>query len=99
YNVGDFPFYFHGSSKSTLKEVVEYFNDGIPENPNVPAEQIARQFKPLNLTDEQVADLTAFLETGLRDPNLQRYVPEEVLSGFCFPNNDVFSQIELGCGE
>ena len=99
YNVGDFPFYFHGSSKTTLKEVVEYFNDGIPENPNVPVEQIARQFKPLNLTKEQVLDLTAFLETGLRDPNLQRYVPEEVLSGFCFPNNDVFSQIELGCRE
>ena len=97
YNVGDFPFYFHGSSKTTLKEVVEYFNDGIPENPNVPIEQIARQFKPLHLTEEQVEDLTVFLESGLRDPNLQRYVPEKILSGFCFPNNDVFSQIELGC--
>lgn len=99
YNVGDFPFFFHGSSKTTLKEVVEYFNDAIPENSNVPVEQIARQFKPLNLTDEQVEDLTVFLETGLRDPNLQRYAPEEVLSGFCFPNNDLFSQIDLGCGE
>ncbi len=99
YNLGDAPFYFHGSSKTTLKEVVEYFNEGVPENPNVPAEQIARQFKPLNLTDEQVEDLTAFLETGLRDPDLLRYVPEQVLSGYCFPNNDLFSQIELGCSE
>ena len=99
YNVGDFPFYFHGSSHTTLRGVVEYFNEGIPENPNVPVDQIARQFKPLNLTEEQITDLTAFLETGLRDPNLQRYAPEEILSGFCFPNNDVFSQIELGCGE
>jgi len=99
YNLGDAPFYFHGSSKTTLKEVVEYFNDGIPENSNVPVDQIARQFRPLNLTEQQVEDLTVFLNTGLRDPNLDRYVPEQVLSGFCFPNNDLFSQIELGCGE
>ncbi len=99
YNLADAPFYFHGSSKYTLKEVVDYFNDGIPENEDVPAEQIARQFKPLGLTPQQVEDLTVFLETGLRDPNLNRYVPEEVLSGNCFPNNDLFSKIELGCGE
>lgn len=99
YNLGDAPFFFHGSSKKTLNEVVHYFNDGIPENPNVPAEQVARQFKPLNLTSAQIEDLTVFLETGLRDPNLNRYVPEAVLSGNCFPNNDLFSQIELGCGE
>ena len=99
YNLGDSPFYFHGSSKYDLKEVVEYFNAGVPENPDVPVEQIARQFKPLNLTDQQVEDLTVFLETGLKDPNLNRYVPERILSGYCFPNNDLFSQIELGCGE
>ncbi len=99
YNLGDAPFYFHGSSKITLTEVVEYFNEGIPENTNVPSEQIARQFKPLDLSDQQVADLTVFLASGLRDPNLQRYVPEQVLSGLCFPNNDLFSQIELNCGE
>ena len=99
YNLADAPFYFHGSSKYTLKEVVNYFNDGIPENENVPTEQIARQFKPLDLSPQQVEDLTVFLETGLRDPNLNRYVPEAILSGNCFPNNDLFSKIELGCGE
>ena len=76
YNLGDSPFFFHGSSKYDLKEVVEYFNEGVPENADVPVEQIARQFRPLNLTDQQVEDLTVFLETGLRDPNLNRYVPE-----------------------
>jgi len=99
YNLADAPFYFHGSSKTTLTEVVEYFNDAIPENANVPTEQIARQFRPLELTPQQVSDLTAFLETGLRDSNLERYVPEQVLSGYCFPNNDVFSQLDLGCRE
>lgn len=98
YNLGDAPFYFHGSSFTDLKAVVEYFNTGIPENDNVPASQIARQFKPLGMTQEEIEDLTAFLDNSLSDPNLQRYVPEAVLSGYCFPNNDVFSRIELGCG-
>lgn len=97
YNLGDAPFYFHGSSKTDLKSVVEYFNDGIPENSNVPVEQIARQFKPLNMTDQEVEDLTVFLETGLRDPDLQRYQPTSLPSGNCFPNNDLNSQAELGC--
>jgi len=96
--LGDAPFYFHGSSFTDLREVVEYFNNGIPENSNVPDSQIARQFKPLGLTEAEIDDLTTFLESGLQDPNLDRYVPEEVLSGYCFPNNDVFSKIELGCG-
>lgn len=99
YNLGDDDFYFHGSSKQTLREVVEYFNAGIPENDKVPTSQIARQIRPLNLTEEEMDNLTAFLDNGLKDPDLQRYVPENVLSGKCFPNNDLFSQIELGCGE
>lgn len=99
YNLSDAPFYFHGSSKTTLTEVVDYFNKGIPENDNVPTEQLARQFQPLKLTPQQVADLTVFLETGLRDPNLERYVPDQILSGLCFPNNDESSQRDLGCGE
>ena len=98
YNLGDADFYFHGSSKRTLREVVDYFNEGISENNKVPSSQIARQFRPLNLSKEQVEDLTAFLDNGLRDPELLRYKPDFVLSVNCFPNNDLFSQIELGCG-
>ena len=51
-----------------LREVVDYFNEGISENNKVPSSQIARQFRPLNLSKEQVEDLTAFLDNGLRDP-------------------------------
>lgn len=99
YNLGDSPFYFHGSSKYDLKDLVDYFNIGIPENKNVPQEQIARQFKPLNLTDQQVEDLVAFLDNGLRDPDLNRYVPESLPSGYCYPNNDFISKRELGCAD
>ncbi len=97
YNLNDSPFYFHGASKETLRDVVEYFNDAIPENENVPSSQISSKFYPLNLTESEMNDLVSFISDGLNDPNLQRYVPEYILSGNCFPNNDPFSRLDLGC--
>ncbi len=97
YNLGDGGPYFHGSSKQTLREVVEYFNEAVPENPRVPNAQISPFFHPLNLTINEQSDLEIFLRDGLRDPNLQRYVPDHVLSGFCFPNNDEQSRRDIGC--
>lgn len=97
YNLADSGPYFHGSSKHTLREVLEYFNVGVPENPRVPKSQISPYFHPLNLTDAELDDLEVFIAEALRDANLQRYVPEKVLSGFCFPNNDSLSKIDMGC--
>ena len=97
YNLGDGGPYFHGSSKQTLKEVVEYFNDAVPENGRVPASQLSPFFKPLNLSEVEKEQLVAFLKDGLRDANLKRYVPERVNSGMCFPNNDYQSKEDMGC--
>ncbi|MEL6865445.1 MAG: cytochrome c peroxidase [Bacteroidota bacterium] len=97
YNMKDANFYFHGSSKHSLQEVVEYFNEGIAENDRVPADQISPQFRPLELTEQEIEDLVYFLEKGLYDADMERYLPDAVLSGNCFPNNDPFSQIDLGC--
>lgn len=97
YNLRDVDFYFHGASKTSLHDVVEYFNAGIPENFEIPPSQITPYFKPLHLTDREVNDLVEFLSNGLYDPNLERYAPSHVLSGNCFPNNDPVSQIDLGC--
>lgn len=97
YNLKNTGFYFHGASKQSLREVVEYFNNGIPENPDVPAGQIAAQFRPLGLTGQEMTDLVEFLENGLYDPNLERYAPVQTLSGNCFPNNDPLSRVETGC--
>jgi len=97
YNMADAPFYFHGSSKRSLGEVIAYFNAGQAENERVPIDNLAPQFHPLHLTDQEMQELEAFLSEGLRDPDLQRYVPEEVLSGNCFPNNDPESRQALGC--
>ncbi|MEO6760294.1 MAG: cytochrome c peroxidase [Saprospiraceae bacterium] len=97
YNLGDSGPYFHGSSKKHLREVIEYFNAGIPENPRVPASQLSPFFIPLHLTNAEIKDLEAFIGDGLHDPNLQRYVPDKVLSGNCFPNNDPVSKYDMGC--
>ena len=97
YNISDSPFYFHGSSRHSLRSVVDYFNRGVAENPRIPEEQISPLFHPLSLTEGQIDDLIAFLDGGLRDPNLERYVPDAVLSGNCFPNNDQLSRQDLGC--
>lgn len=97
YNLGDSGPYFHGGSKATLEDVVKYFNNGKKENQRVPDSQLSSFIRPLGLTDEEVKDLTEFLANGLKDPNLKRYVPERVLSGLCFPNNDPASKIDMNC--
>lgn len=97
YNMKDIGFYFHGASKNSLRDVVEYFNNGVPENPDVPASQITPLFKPLGMTEAEMDDLVEFLENGLYDPNLKRYAPDRTMSGNCFPNNDDLSRSDMGC--
>jgi cytochrome c peroxidase len=97
YNLKNVGFYFHGASKTTLRDVVEYFNNGVPENPDVPAFQIAANFHPLGLTYNEMDDLVDFLENGLFDPDLQRYAPEHTISGKCFPDNDFQAKLDMGC--
>lgn len=95
YNMVGTPFYFHGSSKVGLRAVVEYKVLAESENPNVT--KLSEKFNPVPLDENDITDLVQFLETGLYDPDLTRYAPEEVPSGNCFPNNDLQSRIDLGC--
>lgn len=97
YNMSDTEFYFHGGSLTDLREVVKYFNDAESENPNVPEMQMSEYFKPLKLSEQEINQLTLFLEVSLRDPNLERYQPAEVMSGQCFPNADAQSILDMGC--
>ncbi len=97
YNLGDSGPYFHGGSLETLQEVVQYFNNGVKQNQRVPNSQLSSFIRPLGLSDQEVKDLTEFIKTGLRDPDLKRYVPESVISGLCFPNNDPASKIDMKC--
>jgi cytochrome c peroxidase len=97
YNLKKFGFYFHGASKTSLHDVVVYFNLGIPENPNVPYSRISSYFHPLGLNATEVDQLTDFIENALYDPNLERYTPNLVMSGNCFPNNDIMSKTDMNC--
>ena len=104
YNIGDAPFYFHGASKVSLEEVIDYKIEAKSENQRVKNEILSEKFLPLYqengepvLSDLEKEALLAFLRGALRDPDLERYKPEQVLSGLCFPNNDVQSRIDLGC--
>jgi cytochrome c peroxidase len=97
YNAVDDPHYFHGSSKESIEDVIDYKIAAISENDRVATETLSSKFKPLSLTEEERDDLITFIKVSLRDPDLERYMTSRVLSGNCFPNNDPLSQSDLGC--
>jgi len=97
YNLADNPFYGHGGTFTSIRAVIEYKNEGRKQSSRVPKSQLALEFGNLNLTEDEITDLTAFISNGLRDPNLIRYAPLTVNSGNCIPNNDPVSKIDLGC--
>ncbi len=97
YNVGDTEFYFHGSSHTSLKSLIDYKDKAVSENPNISNEMLSDKFETLNLTEDEKHHLVEFLEKSLRDPDLNRYKPQDILSGNCFPNNDPQSKTDIGC--
>ncbi|MEY2924211.1 MAG: hypothetical protein RLZZ337_759 [Bacteroidota bacterium] len=95
YNLKDARFYGHGASFTSIQQVVEYMNNAVAENKNVPESMLENSFKPLQLTPKEIDQLVDFLTNGLYDAELQRYDPSFVPSGNCFPNNDVVSKKEI----
>ncbi len=89
YNIGDAPFYFHGASKVSLEEVLEYKIKAKSENDRVSNDLLSEKFIPLYQDGNKILSvsekdaLLAFLRGALRDPDLERYKPAEVLSGCC----------------
>ncbi len=97
YNLKDSPFMGHGGNFTSVREVIEYKNAAVPQNSMVPDSQLSEHFIPLELTEEEITQLTAFIENALYDADLFRYVPDELPSGNCIPNNDPVSQVDQGC--
>jgi cytochrome c peroxidase len=95
YNLQDAKFYGHGATLTSIEQVVQYFNKAESENDNVPNDKLAKEFKPLNLSDVEVEQLVDFLTNGLYDSELQRYDPTFLPSGNCFPDNDPISKKQL----
>lgn len=59
-NAADSGPYMHDGSQETLEEVIEWYNKGGHPNP-----WLSDKMKPLNLTDQEKADLVAFMREGL----------------------------------
>lgn len=99
YNLADRVAFGHGATLATVRAVVDYKNEGVPQDAYFPMRRLSPLFRPLGLSEAEVDDLVAFLERGLYDPALDRYVPDAVPSGQCFPANDAQSRRDLGCDD
>ncbi|OJJ22371.1 cytochrome-c peroxidase [marine bacterium AO1-C] len=97
YNLSNSPFYGHGGNFTTIKSVIEYKNQAVSQNAQVPASQLASEFKALQLNEVEIDLLVDFLKNGLNDANLKRYEPAQLPSGYCFPNADAKSKADMGC--
>ena len=96
--------YFHGGQASTLREVIEYFNEGIAANPLASAAGTVDPLltnprtpviRGLGLTEEKILALVDFLETGLYDRNFVRYNPDSTTRTFELNIEDLTYSEEL----
>jgi cytochrome c peroxidase len=99
YNLKDVTHLGHGGTFRSVREVINYKNRAVAEKPNIPVEQLADQFKPLELTQIEIEQLVAFIENALYDPDLRRYEPtqSQMPTGLCPVVNDPMSRLDLGC--
>ena len=97
YNLIDTTVFGHGGSFTSVEDVVRYKVAAVPQHPQVETTDVDYRFVPLDLSEEDISNLIAFLEQSLYDPDLMRYVPDTLPSGNCVTNNDQQSQDDLGC--
>jgi hypothetical protein len=84
--------FFHSAAFTNVRDVVEYFNAGVPQDPTAGAAPTlsARFTNPrgpgspngLGLSEQQVNDITDFLENALYDPTLVTFDPNSSTDTF-----------------
>ncbi len=77
--------FMHNGSFTKVRDVVEYFNIGVPQDPTAgTSPTLSKRFTNprgpgyppgLGLTESQIDEITDFLENGLFDPNFVTYDP------------------------
>ncbi|NNM19242.1 MAG: cytochrome-c peroxidase, partial [Croceitalea sp.] len=97
YNLNDVNHLGHGGNFNNVKEVIEYKNQAIPQNSEVPVSNISPSFRPLGLSLDEINMLSTFIENALYDDQLERYVPISTPMQSCFPNADSQSKEDMGC--
>lgn len=65
--------YMHDGQLATLKEVIEYYNKG-----GFPNDQLDEEIFPLQLTEEEIADIVTFLTEGLSSEKYPHIDPPEL---------------------
>ena len=78
--------FMHNGSFTSVKQVVQYFNAGVPQDPDAAAAPTltsrfthprgAGSARGLGLSEGQVDDLADFLENGLYDPAFAKFDPK-----------------------
>lgn len=101
--VKDGRFFFHNGAFTSVKDVVQYFNAGVPQDAEAAAagtisERFTHPRGPgsapgLDLSDAQVADLTDFLENGLYDPAFVHFDPNSTTRPFQLSPPDVLYSV------
>src|SRR5881409_2607439 len=92
-------FFFHSGSFTSVKDVVRYFNAGVPQNAQAAAASsfTTRFSHPrgpgspsgLGLGDDQVDDLTDFIENALYDPAFVHFHPNSTTDTIKLNERDV----------
>jgi cytochrome c peroxidase len=95
----DARFFFHNALFTSVKDVVRYFNAGVPQNEQAAAASTftTRFSHPrgpgspsgLGLSDDQVDDLTDFIENGLYDPAFVHFDPNSTTDTIKLNERDV----------
>lgn len=95
----DARFFFHNASLTSVKEVVRYFNAGVPQNDQAAAANTftARFSHPrgsgspsgLGLSADQIDDLTDFIENALHDPAFVHFDPNSTTDTIKLNERDV----------
>ena len=99
----DARFFFHNGSFTSVKDVVRYFNAGVPQDVEAGAASTltprfahphgANSPRGLGLSHDQVDDLTDFIENGLYDPAFVHFDPNSPTKMFQLDPPDILYSI------
>ena len=96
YNLADANVFGHGASFASIREVLHYKNEALAQKGSV-QHLLDHRFNPLQLSEVEIDDLEAFLNSGLYDPNLMRYQPSSVPSGSCVVVDPLLITDDFAC--
>jgi cytochrome c peroxidase len=95
----DAKFFFHNASFTSVRDVVQYFNAGVPQNAQAAAAStFTTRFshprgpgspRGLGLRHDQVSDLTDFVENALYDPAFVHFDPNSTTDTIKLNDRDV----------